>query len=254
MLKSYSKINIFLLVKSKKENERLHKIDSLFYKNKNLYDEIFIQENKKNKDNIEYFIKDKKIIIKNCLINKILNLLRDNKIISNFYDIKINKNIPIGSGLGGGSSNAATVFKYFYPNNKVDKKIKSELLKISSDLFFFLYDYDYARVYNYGEKIKKVKIKKDINIELFFTNISCETKKVYMKFDELNNNENIKTSYKKEFKKFKNKNYNLLVNDLKKPCFLIYKKMNDFYLLNEKKHNNFLLSGSGSTFFKIKED
>jgi 4-diphosphocytidyl-2-C-methyl-D-erythritol kinase len=45
----------------------------------------------------------------NNLAYKALNLLKKNFKIDKEVTIKIKKNIPLGSGLGGGSSNAATV-------------------------------------------------------------------------------------------------------------------------------------------------
>ena len=48
-------------------------------------------------------------------------VLRKKNIISNSskYEIKVKKNIPVFSGLGGGSSNAATIIKYFYKKRKI---------------------------------------------------------------------------------------------------------------------------------------
>ena len=37
--------------------------------------------------------------------------MRKYKLISDFYSVNIYKNIPVFAGLGGGTSNAATIFK-----------------------------------------------------------------------------------------------------------------------------------------------
>ena len=38
--------------------------------------------------------------------------MKKNKLISNFYNISVYKKIPVFGGLGGGSSNAATILKF----------------------------------------------------------------------------------------------------------------------------------------------
>ena len=40
---------------------------------------------------------------------KVLNAMRKNKIMNDYYTIKVNKKIPVFAGLGGGTSNAATL-------------------------------------------------------------------------------------------------------------------------------------------------
>ena len=64
-----------------------------------------------------------KINRKSNTISKILKLLRKkNMLDKKFFKINIVKNIPHGSGLGGGSSNAAYLLKYL--NNKYQLIIK----------------------------------------------------------------------------------------------------------------------------------
>ena len=75
------------------------------------------------------------------------------------YKIHLHKKIPIGSGLGGGSSNAAFLLKYI--NNK--KMSKNELInfskKIGSDCPFFIENKN-KYVFGKGDKME------DINIDL----------------------------------------------------------------------------------------
>lgn len=255
-IKSYAKVNLFLLVKQLNKKNKLHNIKSCFALYKNLYDEIEITKSKTNLDEILYLIGKEKVVIKDCLISKTLNILRTNNYISEYYKIIVNKNIPISSGLGGGSSNAASIAKELLKTNgkfKPNKKIINILHEISSDMIFFLYDYDYAIVTNFGKKVKKHKFKNDFKIELFLTKISCETTKVFRTFDSLNMKNLKRSSIKKELTKIKKKQYNLLVNNLLIACLNTYPSISEIYNKINKENQNYLLSGSGGAFFKIVE-
>ena len=110
VIKSYSKINLTLKVNPKNRNG-LHEIQS-FYCLIDLFDKITINKIKRNKDQISFRGAHAKLINKNN--NSVYNLLkklRKLKLISSFYSIKVTKNIPVFSGLGGGTSNAAFILK-----------------------------------------------------------------------------------------------------------------------------------------------
>ena len=65
--------------------------------------------------------------------------MRKNKIINNYYSVKINKKIPVYAGLGGGTSNAATLLKHLTKKN-LDKKTLSRITsEIGSDLKLFFH-------------------------------------------------------------------------------------------------------------------
>ena len=131
-IKSYAKINISLSVLGKL-NSKLHKIESLvsFI---NLYDEIFLSELKKNKHKVIFYGKfSNKIPIKNT-ITRLLNILdKSNLLKKKKYLIKVNKKIPLKSGMGGGSMNASSILKYFIKKNRINLTNK-QILKISNKL------------------------------------------------------------------------------------------------------------------------
>ena len=115
-IKSYCKINLFLRV-IKKLNSGYHSIMSLITFC-DLHDVISISETIDSKDKISFSGKFKKgINIKTNTVIKVLDLLRRAKLLQNqTFKINIQKNIPHGSGLGGGSSNAASLLNYFNLN------------------------------------------------------------------------------------------------------------------------------------------
>ena len=102
-----------------------------------LHDLIFISKTEKSRDVISFTGKYKKgINKKKNTITKLLHILRKNKLMrNNFFRINIQKNIPHGSGLGGGSSNAAFLLKYL--NFKLKFKLtKKNINKIAKQIGF----------------------------------------------------------------------------------------------------------------------
>ena len=110
-IKSYCKINLSLRV-IKKLNNNYHNIISLITFC-DLHDVISISKTESPKDKISFSGKFKKGINKKSnTVTKILSLLRRAKLLENqVFKINIQKNIPHGSGLGGGSSNAVHMLK-----------------------------------------------------------------------------------------------------------------------------------------------
>ena len=179
MIKSFSKINLFLKV-LKKNKKNLHNIQSNTILI-NLYDEIRIQKINKNKDQINFIGRFKKDIYKkdNSII-KALDLLRKNKLIhkKHRYKITINKKIPVFSGLGGGTSNAFFLINYFLKGRFNQKLIQVFEKKIGSDfrLFFFK-----NSIQKNLKNIIQLNSKKNIFFTLVYPNFKCSTKKVYSK-------------------------------------------------------------------------
>ena len=114
-IKSFCKINANLRVLKKLKNN-YHSIQSLIMFC-DIFDLVSISQIKSSKDKIKFYGKFKKDIDnKSNTISKLLNLLRKKGLIKkNFFLIKVKKNIPHGSGLGGGSSNAATLLNFLNP-------------------------------------------------------------------------------------------------------------------------------------------
>ena len=108
-IKSYAKINLALNIISKSKD--LHKIESLvaFI---DLYDLIKIKKIKSKNHKIKFYGKFSKNINSNNTVSKLLRILDEKNLINQKFYIKIKKNIPQKSGLGGGSMNAANVLRY----------------------------------------------------------------------------------------------------------------------------------------------
>ena len=109
----------------------------------------------------------------------ILKLLRKLKLISNYYSVRIIKNIPVFSGLGGGTSNAFFILKFLLKKEKIGKKQFNKIEKlIGSDLRLFFYKQGFL------ENLKTIKIAKKKQKLIFLLsrpNINCSTRLIYSK-------------------------------------------------------------------------
>ena len=134
-IKSYCKINLFLRV-IRKLRSGYHEIESLITYC-NIFDLISISEISKSSDKIIFYGKFKNNInLKKNTITKTLKIIRRRKKLQNKnFKISIKKNIPHGSGLGGGSSNAANLLNYF--NRKMKLKLnKNKIIKLAEQIGF----------------------------------------------------------------------------------------------------------------------
>ena len=181
-IKSYCKINLSLRV-IKKLQSGYHSIVSLITFC-DLHDIISISKTTSLKDKISFWGQFKKNINKKSnTISKTLDLLRKIKFIEKqAYKINIKKNIPHGSGLGGGSSNAAALLNFFVSKMKI--KTSNSLLekvskKIGSDVSICLVKKNSLLKNN--NKVLRFKKKFNLNILLVYPNLICSTKKIYQK-------------------------------------------------------------------------
>ena len=103
IIKSPAKINLFLKVVKKLPNG-YHELDTAFQ----LIDVFDTIEFQNSSNKISVFCSDTSIDEEENIIFKAASILKKVSDRNVGVDIKITKNIPIGAGLGGGSSNAAS--------------------------------------------------------------------------------------------------------------------------------------------------
>ncbi len=177
VLNSYSKINLSLLVNSKLKNG-LHNIQSYFCLI-NLKDKIKIKKIKGSKDQVNFKGSFAKLISsKNNSIKSLLILLRKLKLISSFYSIIVEKNIPVFAGLGGGTSNSFTVMRYVLKNKPNKTTLNIIEKKIGSDFKLFFHNQGFLK--SLGSIINQ-KIKQKFFFVLIKPPIRCSTKDIYSK-------------------------------------------------------------------------
>jgi len=259
--KAITKINLGLRILNKKENG-YHNIETIFYP-LTFGDEleIKIRNSRSNMNSLKitsdniYVPRDKT----NICFKAIANFFKEYGIKSYFsFDINIKKVVPIGSGLGSGSAEAAEVIKHlikFFKINIQDdkKKIMNIATTTGSDVPFFLIGKPcYAT--GVGDKLKllnEFKIDHKILVVIPKTHISTTTA-----YKDLNIQEGFKRDLTlNEITKFDINDKNLYINDFENvvlPKYPEIKSIKDE--MNSMGADMSLLSGSGAGIFGLYKD
>ena len=186
-IKSFCKINLSLRVVKKLSNG-YHNINSLITFC-DLHDVISICKIRGSEDRVSFSGKFKNGINKKSnTITKVLYLLKKNKFFTKqAFKIVIHKKIPHGSGLGGGSSNAADLINFF--NSKMHLKLsKNEMKKIANQVGFDVpVSLEKKNTFLTGKKNEIIRLfqKFGLNILIVYPNINCSTKKIYENFEKI---------------------------------------------------------------------
>ncbi|MDP2642739.1 MAG: 4-(cytidine 5'-diphospho)-2-C-methyl-D-erythritol kinase [Candidatus Peregrinibacteria bacterium] len=169
---AYAKVNLCLDILGKTPSG-YHEISTIFHEIKNFKDIIEINKTKLSDEvSIAKGVKKSpiqthktEIKLSENLAKKALDLFKKTFKIKDFVSIKIHKNIPISSGLGGASSDAAAVLKglsEIFKLNLSEKRLMFLAEQIGMDVPFFIIG-GTALGTHYGEKITKLP---DINPSL----------------------------------------------------------------------------------------
>ncbi len=169
--------------------------------------------------------------------------------------IFIRKNIPLGTGLGGGSGNAAAVLIGL---NRLTKALSEEKLfkiapLIGADVAFFIRSQT-AIMEGIGDRIKVLRDFPDFHYVILCPNIHTSTEQVYKKWDEINSDDqNINENYDETIKQFSDSKITLpLQNDLEKAAISIHPEIKSFKeILYALGLESVLMSGSGSSVFAL---
>ena len=174
--KSYAKLNLCLHVLNRRK-DGYHNIQSIFQAI-DLHDNITFEKNKDNRINLE--TNNKILTNENNLIIKACNMLSQKCNLDIGLNISLTKNIPIGSGLGGGSSNAAVTIhaiNKLYDIQLSQGDLLSYAERIGSDVPFFI-NGGTAEVSGRGDIINKISSEQKFYV-LIFPDISIVTREIY---------------------------------------------------------------------------
>jgi 4-diphosphocytidyl-2-C-methyl-D-erythritol kinase len=179
IIKAPAKINLFLEIKDKRE-DGYHKLESIM-QTVSLYDELSFELTDKNiflECSSKILPTDSTNIIYKAAIN-FHNYFKINKGVK----IYLKKIIPIGAGLGGGSSDAAAtlaVLTKLYNVKTNKKELEQIATKLGADVSFFLTG-GAALCKGIGDIVTPLKTIKNLNVILVNPGFSINTANIYRK-------------------------------------------------------------------------
>ena len=176
-IKAYAKVNLALKVINKREDgyHNLVTIMDLV----DIYDLLHISKCEKT----IFTCSDKSLENNNNLIIKVINILKNEYPDAKELGVRIHleKHIPYGAGLGGGSSDAAATLialNYLWKLNLTFEQMVNLALKIGSDVPYFLLG-NLGILSGIGENINHIDSKIKLYYLLILPDYSCSTKEVY---------------------------------------------------------------------------
>jgi 4-diphosphocytidyl-2-C-methyl-D-erythritol kinase len=239
-----AKINLSLRVLGKRK-DLFHEIETLIAPI-SLYDQIDVETQNRW---IDFTCDDPTLSTgDNNLVVRAAKLFLEQTKIKSGVSIKLEKKIPHGAGLGGGSSDAAATLCAL--NKLFETKLsRDELAKlgstIGSDVPFFLFE-SAAVCKGRGEIVEPTKLKQKLSILLLKPAFGVASAWAYSRWQD--SKEIRSVSY--AVQNFGNQNF---ANDLERPVFekFVFLAQLKTWLLKQAEVGAALMSGSGSTVFAV---
>lgn len=174
----------------------------------------------------------------------------------------LTKRIPVGGGMGGGSSNGAAMLRGLASLFRIDLELLKPIAsKLGSDVSFFL-DSDQgladparpALVEGFGDRITR-RAAFEAGIVLVCPRISCPTPEVYRAFDRWLASNPAFHFRQDEVRATSSSNRPLdprsLFNDLAEPAFDVAPELGAIHAAASRAHSPIHVTGSGSTLFAL---
>jgi 4-diphosphocytidyl-2-C-methyl-D-erythritol kinase len=180
--KGRAKVNLALHVTGVRE-DGYHILDS-FVVFADIFDKLIIKRARKTVVTFTGEFSEALNVERNSVVDA-LELFRDN--LKDHFSINIEKNLPIGAGLGGGSADAAAIIRFI--KNYCDKSLPNpeDLSKLGADIPACIFNSS-ARVGGIGEIINPIDISKfDLWIVLVNPGVFISTKSVFEELITKNN-------------------------------------------------------------------
>lgn len=250
---AFAKVNVFLKITGKRGD--YHTICSRFVRINSLYDTLWFED----KENSEFEIKGNfNCPIKDNTLYKayiaLLEATQSDQLIAwmQTHTLCVEKRIPSFAGLGGGSSDAATFLHMC--NDTLKLGLTNETLakigsKVGADVPFFVYGYESANVSGIGEIVEPFS-EPSLEFEINTPNIDISTPAVYQyyrqhlyapisaqeahRLEQTASIEILRSMSPKE------------ANDLYPSALGCYRELYE--------QEGWFFSGSGSSFFRLKEE
>lgn len=252
---AHAKVNIFLKIVGIRGN--YHELFSRFMLVPSLYDTLSFVE-KQSSDAFE-LVGDFNCALEHNTLYRTFLVLKAHGFGNEVDDVMrhcalhVTKNIPTGSGLGGGSSDSATFLKMLneHANLGLDAETMMRLgSEVGADVAFFASGFESANVRGIGEVVEKFD-EPALDLDIFTPPLACNTALVYRAYREyfLQSMNQVMASDMLALKspellsRFSKEE----LNDLFPACLKAYPS------LGEYAKKGWFFSGSGSSFFRRKE-
>ena len=247
-LQSYAKINLFLEVIKKLKNG-YHDLSSIITR-------ISISDKIKIDTAADFSVKFIgpfcSQVSQESNIHTLFQFLLDNNFINHSnYAILIDKQIPVGSGLGGGSSNVAEILKYLMSEGALSK---SQCLlaakELGSDIEFFLEEGS-ALINGTGSVKRRINLFSDKIFLIIYPQILMSTKIIFEQHNILS-----KSNFLYEGQTQISDILQDTSNDLEKTAITLHQEtgMVKQFLENDEHCEFARMTGSGSAFFGCYND
>ncbi len=252
-IKAFAKINLGLYVIGKRP-DNFHDLQTIFY-HIALFDELQLSL----ANNISITSSNVKIPTDhNNICWKAVELLQKELNVSRGVNISINKKIPVGAGLGGGSSDAAAILRFLPKlwNMSIDHlQLEKIALQLGSDVPFFLKDSP-AYAEGRGESLHTVSLTLPYWIVLINPNIHVSTPWAYKILSEQRNG--IFPVRQRLFDQFSHAPIQTILNSKNDFEDVVFQKFPQIRKIKDKV-SEFgavlsLMSGSGSSVFGLYEN
>ena len=232
---SPAKINLFLKV-GKKRSDGFHNIESRFQLI-NLFDEITFKKTGNKNISLKSNIRNKSFLNKNIILDAFF-MLKEAVGEDLGCEITVIKNIPMGAGLGGGSSNAASALvglNNLFKLNLSRIKLTQLGAELGADIPFFINGKN-ANVSGFGEILSPCD-STNSKILLIYPNIHVSTKEMFHELQTLRELQGDEKIYAKhnDFQDIFNKKFPVI---------------SDFFSQSKEEFNlEFTITGTGSSHF-----
>lgn len=250
------KINVFLRITGKRE-DGFHELASLFHVI-SLGDTIrFSLSPNKTRDLLSTNVAGVPLDDSNLII-RALNLYRKKTGTDNFFWIHLDKKVPTGAGLGGGSSNAATALwaaNQFSGCLATEKELKEWSGEIGSDVPFF-FSHGAAYCTGRGEVVQDIPcpIPLDLPMVLIKPPEACPTAEVYkrLRLDQTSSADPLALLQKISQNGV---TQDVCINDLEPPAFEVLPALKRLKqrvrAASQGDYSAVFMSGSGSTIVGV---
>ena len=257
IVKAPAKINLFLEIINKRP-DGYHNIESVMH-TVSLFD--ILEFSPIREDKIELVCNDTQLSldVKKNIVYKAAEKFKEQYNIKQGIKIRLTKNIPMGAGLGGGSSDAAATIlalnKIWNVNDNI-KNLETFGAKLGADVPFFMTG-GFAKISGIGDVVEKINTTLSLDFILVKPNFGVSTPYAYSKvkfpLTNIHKIDNIINDLEKGVFDFESAK-DLFFNRFEDFIFDEYQEIKQIKEVLEDLGCASLMSGSGATVFGLVHD